>query len=294
MRPYIVAHGRRLVDAQAVAHAVVAREVRRGLGRRDEVVGRRARSSVCGSDGLDDLGAEPSSALDRRARTRSRTSGSTPCAEVLVAARRCAGPSRRRRAAAIGSGSVDADVESRGSWPAITSSSERASRTVVRERADLVERRRERDQAVARHAAVGRLQADDAAERRRLADRAAGVGAERERRDAGRDRRRRAAATSRPGTRVGSHGLRVGAVARSSRWTSPSRTRPCSSCRARRAPAAFSALDDVGVDDRAGSPRGCASRRWSPRPAPPRSMAISIVARDTFESRSDIKLSAHL
>ena len=50
-----------------------------------------------------------------------------------------------------------------------------------RERADLIERRREREQAVARDAAVGRLEADDAAERRGLADRSAGVGAERER-----------------------------------------------------------------------------------------------------------------
>ena len=54
-----------------------------------------------------------------------------------------------------------------------------------RERPDLVERRRERDEAVARHAPVGGLHADDAAQRRRLADRAAGVGAERERCEAG-------------------------------------------------------------------------------------------------------------
>ncbi len=65
-----------------------------------------------------------------------------------------------------------------------------------RERADLVERRAEGEQAVARDAAVGRLEADDAAQRRRLADRAAGVGAERDRREAGRDRDRRAAARS--------------------------------------------------------------------------------------------------
>ena len=64
----------------------------------------------------------------------------------------------------------------------------------ARERPDLVERRAEGEQAVARDAAVGRLEADDAAQRGRLADRAAGVGAERDRRQAGRHRDRRAAA----------------------------------------------------------------------------------------------------
>ena len=62
------------------------------------------------------------------------------------------------------------------------------------DRADLIERRRERDQAVARHAPVGRLQADDAAQRRGLPDRSAGVRAERERHQACGDRRRGSAA----------------------------------------------------------------------------------------------------
>ncbi len=47
------------------------------------------------------------------------------------------------------------------------------------ERARMIQRRSERDQSVARDAAVGRHQPDYAAERRRLADRAAGVGAQR-------------------------------------------------------------------------------------------------------------------
>ena len=67
----------------------------------------------------------------------------------------------------------------------------------VPQRADLIERAGERDQAIAADAAVGRLQAGDAAERRRLADRAAGVGADRERRHARRQARRRPAAASR-------------------------------------------------------------------------------------------------
>ena len=54
---------------------------------------------------------------------------------------------------------------------------------VSRQRAGLVERRREGDHPVAGYRAVGRLQADDPAERRRLADRAAGVGADRPRRE---------------------------------------------------------------------------------------------------------------
>ena len=64
----------------------------------------------------------------------------------------------------------------------------------ARERPDLIERRPVRDEPVARHAAVGRLQPDDAAERGGLTHRAAGVRSERARRDAGRNRRRRSAA----------------------------------------------------------------------------------------------------
>src|SRR5207247_2141403 len=57
---------------------------------------------------------------------------------------------------------------------------------------DLVEARGEGDDAVARDRAVGRAQADDPAERGRLFDRAARVGAERPRGEAGGDRRGRA------------------------------------------------------------------------------------------------------
>ena len=59
---------------------------------------------------------------------------------------------------------------------------------VARQRARLVERGGEGDHAVARDGAVGRLEPDDAAQRRGLADRAAGVGAERPRREARGDR----------------------------------------------------------------------------------------------------------
>ena len=64
---------------------------------------------------------------------------------------------------------------------------------VARQRPSLVQRGGERDHPVARDRAVGRLQPDDPAQRRRLADRAAGVRAQRPRREAGRDRRGAAA-----------------------------------------------------------------------------------------------------
>ena len=64
---------------------------------------------------------------------------------------------------------------------------------IARQRPGLVERGGERDHPVARDGAVRRLQADDPAQRRGLADRAAGVGAERPRRQPGGDRRGAAA-----------------------------------------------------------------------------------------------------
>ena len=77
----------------------------------------------------------------------------------------------------------------------------------ARQRAALVQRRRERDHPVARDRAVRRLQPDDAAQRGGLADRAAGVGADRPRRESRRDRRRGAAA------RAARHALAVPRVA---------------------------------------------------------------------------------
>ncbi len=77
---------------------------------------------------------------------------------------------------------------SSGSWPQIASSSERGVVDGLGERPDLVEARRERDQPVARDPPVGGLHPDDPAQRGGLADRAAGVRAERERREPGGDR----------------------------------------------------------------------------------------------------------
>ncbi len=59
---------------------------------------------------------------------------------------------------------------------------------------DLVETAGERDQTIAAHPAIGRFHADDAAEPGRLTDRAAGVGADRQRHHPRRHTRRRPAA----------------------------------------------------------------------------------------------------
>ena len=71
-------------------------------------------------------------------------------------------------------------------------------------RPGLVERRGEGDDAPARAAPIGRLDPDDAGEGRRLADRAAGVGAGRRQAEVRRHRRRRAArgAARRQGRRI--------------------------------------------------------------------------------------------
>ena len=71
------------------------------------------------------------------------------------------------------------------------------------ERADLVKRRTERDQAVAAHSAVRRLHADEAAERGWLADRTAGIGTQRQRGEVSGDcRSRTATRTTRDASRV--------------------------------------------------------------------------------------------
>ena len=87
----------------------------------------------------------------------------------------------------------------------------------ARHRSDLIERRSVRDEAVARDAPVRGLHADDAAERRRLPDGAAGVRSERHRHRAGRHERRGAAARAawRAGLVPGvEHGAKGGVLVR--------------------------------------------------------------------------------
>jgi len=85
---------------------------------------------------------------------------------------------------------------------------QRRARNITRERPTLVKGAGERDQPEARHPAVCRLHADDAAEAGVLADRAAGVGAEGRGVFTGRDRRRGATAGA-ARYASGSQGLRV-------------------------------------------------------------------------------------
>ena len=66
----------------------------------------------------------------------------------------------------------------------------------LRERTDVVERSRQRHDAVARHFAERRLEADDAARSRRDANRSSGIGPDRGERHAGSDARSRSAARS--------------------------------------------------------------------------------------------------
>ena len=79
-----------------------------------------------------------------------------------------------RRVTIVGTGSATL-VESSGSRPAIDSQTERGVVDRSTEDADVVERRRERDETVAAHATVRRLHANDAAERRGLSNRTTGL-----------------------------------------------------------------------------------------------------------------------
>ena len=136
---------------------------------------------------------------------------------------------------------------------------------VAGQRPALVERRGEGDHPVAADRAVGGLQADDPAQRGGLADRAAGVGADRPRARGRRPRRRRCRRSSRPARAPRSHGFCTG---------------PEAGVLVRRA---HRELVLVGLAEhrrarrlqvahagrrvrRAGSPRGCASRPSWARP----------------------------
>ena len=202
---------------------------------------------VRGAD-LDDLGAlrleqrpAPRGTLPRR-RPGSRRG------ELLETPTRSPRTSPRApsRAASAKDGQASgSDVESSGSWPPMTSCSRAASSTVRVTGPTWSRRRGERDRAVAADAAVRGLDADRAGDVRGLADRAAGVGAERQRRLEARRRPRPSRRRNRRGCGRGPTGCGSGRT-RSARWTSPSRTRPCWSCRAGPGPPR-AARDDGGV-----------------------------------------------
>ena len=201
--------GRRAVGAQAVADAVVAGEVATSTRRARSGSRRRAVRRVRQVHRLDRR-AELARELERRRRRPSSTPGSIPSPVSSSGTPRRmplqVGRRRQRRPARAGR----ARCESHGSAPTIALKQQRRVGDVARERAGLVERRGEGDHPVAADRAVGRLEADDPAQRGGLADRAAGVGADRPRRGAGGDGGGASRRDEPPGTRVRSHGLSVG------------------------------------------------------------------------------------
>ena len=160
--------------AQAVAHAVIAREVRRGLRRRHDVIGRQRVFGVRQRH-LDDVRAgvlEPGDAL----LPQRVDLGGHAVEPVFLrdadghALDRLAERRLVVRHRAIDRGRILRIV------PGHRAQQDRGVAHRARDRAGLVERRGERDDAPARAAPVGRLDPDRAGERGRLADRAAGVG----------------------------------------------------------------------------------------------------------------------
>ena len=181
--------------------AVVAGQVRRGLGRSHDVVGRETVIGVrqadlidCRTGRLEGRDGLADTRLDTglHARHEILTGQAEPLAAkdaggLVVVGRqgRQSGRNRFGRGRRIAIVAAGDGVEQ--------------GRRVARipgERADLVERAGERDDPVAADPAVRRFHADDPAQRRRLADRAAGIRADRQRGVECRDRRCRAAAAA--------------------------------------------------------------------------------------------------
>ncbi len=193
--------GARRLDAlgqhpQAVAHRVEAREVGGRLARHDQVVRRQRVHEVRAGD-LHDLGPGLDEQLDGLVEALLHAGlvalaaelGDHPDAQpAQVAGRPGVGRVGHQRDRLVDARGVERVV------PADDLVQQRGVEDGARDRAGLVERVGHRDQPVARDPAVGRLGPDRAGHRPRLADRATGVGADRERRHEGGDRRGGAAA----------------------------------------------------------------------------------------------------
>ena len=164
------------------------------------------------------------------ASTRARTSGSA-----------CSRPRDADRHA-----SSDSSSARRRSPARARAISSTQPRDVARHRPDVVEARREREDAVDRHEPVARLEAGDPAARGRDADRAAGVGPERRVGEPERERRRRAAARPAGGP-AGRRRVRHRPVVEVLRGDRRRRTRAGSSCRRSRSPAASSRQHGLGA-----------------------------------------------
>ena len=215
--------------AEAEADAVVAGEVGAALRGRDQVVRGQAVRRVREVRGLDrraELARDLERLLERlqHARLDALAGELLRHAEAdaleVVSRSGCAPAPGRPRLVLV----ARVGADHRGQQ-------HRAVGHVARERARLVQGGREGDHPVAADGAVRGLEPDDAGERGGLADRAAGVRADRPRRraagDDGRGAAGRAAGDARGVPRVERRVRR-----RSSRWRSPSRTRPGWSCRA--------------------------------------------------------------
>ena len=245
----------------------------------------------------------PRQRLERRVE-RGAHLRSTPSVRERARARRCAARGCRRSAPRCSRRRAPSRTSRRAGPVRRSPASASAASAPSRERSDLIERRRERDQAVARDAAVGRLEADDAAERGGLPDRAAGVRAERERHHRPRPRRpiRR---SSRRASDPAPTGLRVGPnaefsvddpIANSSQLVLPTMTAPGrvealddgrrrTAGRSARASASRGRRDAARADvvlERDGTPRSgmpvplVASARRAPRPARQRCSASTV------------------
>ena len=180
-----------LLRAVAVAHAVEARKVGGRLGGGDDVIHRHGELRVRQLD----LHAARTLRLEPPGRLLDRVAhaGVDAIAEILPGQADPQAPQvPLQRAAIVLPGALEAGRVARVE-PGHDIHHGGQVGGALRERPALVERRGERDHAVARHHAVRRLEAADPGERGRLADRAAGIGAGRGRRHARRHRGRRAA-----------------------------------------------------------------------------------------------------
>ena len=194
--------GRSIHHPQAVPDAVVAGQVRRRLGRGDQVVGREA---VHGGRHVDllHLGPRRGQCVGGLPGARHHVGGDPLGADqfrddadpqTVHAFTQTSGSRWRHTRKRCGVGRVGAGdhVEQQGGVG-----------HVGRQRPDLIERAGEGDQPEARDQAVGRLGSDHAAERGGLTDGAAGVRAQAERRRSRPTRRRRCPPTTRPGPGAG-------------------------------------------------------------------------------------------
>ena len=195
--------GARVVDAlgqhpQAVAHGVELGEVGGRLARQDQVVGRE-RVVEARAGHLDDLGAGLLEQRHRLVEAGAHAGLVALAAELLDDADPeplDVGPAGRlddRRDRRVDGGGVQRVV------PADDRVQQRGVEHRAGARAGLVQAGRQRDEAVAGDAAVGRLDADGAGDGGGLADRAAGVGADGQRRLVGGDDRGRSRRRSRRG-----------------------------------------------------------------------------------------------